>query len=99
MATAGPGVLRATLGLAKEGSPRLRFPSVLGVPPTPQVSTDTAGGGSTPAQERINNSFMTFNKTQTLPHWHLIKQNVSPEHHGRAGRQAGGGGGQGKFLP
>ena len=45
LGTAGPGVLRATLGLAKEGSPRLTFPSVLGVPPTPQLSTDIAGGG------------------------------------------------------
>lgn len=39
---AGPELLRATLG---RGAPRLRFPSVLGMPPTPQASTDNGRGG------------------------------------------------------
>lgn len=70
--TTGRGVLRATLRLAKEGVPRLRFPSDLGVPPH-ITGTLLKMGGSTPTQERINNEFMTFNKTQTSPHWRLIK--------------------------
>lgn len=31
---------------------------------------------ATETQEVINNLFMTFNKTQTSPHWHLIKESV-----------------------
>lgn len=75
----GPGVLRATLGPTKEGPPTLRFPSVLRVPPhhgPPQITAGAGGRGSTSAQERINNLFMTFNKTQTSPHWRLIKESV-----------------------
>lgn len=78
--TAGPGVLRATLKLAKKEKPRLRFSSVLGVPAPPCHRPSADNGGSTLAQERINNLFMTFNKTQTSPHWRLIKESVSPEH-------------------
>lgn len=69
----GPGVLRATLGPTKEE------PSVLRVPPhhgPPQITAGAGGRGSTSAQERINNLFMTFNKTQTSPHWRLIKESV-----------------------
>lgn len=40
-----------------------------------------------PPQEAINNLFMTFNKTQTSPHWHLIKERGHPENEGR--RDAG----------
>lgn len=82
--TAGRGVLRATLRLAKEGVPRLRLPSDLGVPPH-ITGALLKMGGSTPTQERINNEFMTFNKTQTSPHWRLIKESISPEHSGQAG--------------
>lgn len=76
--TAGPGVLRATLKLAGKEKPELRFSSVLGAPPPAPCHRPSAdNGGSTLAQERINNLFMTFNKTQTSPHWRLIKESVS----------------------
>lgn len=79
------GGLRATPGLAQT-----RLPSVLGEPPSDLTGPLLIMGGrrDTPAQERINNLFMTFNKTQTSPHWCLIKESLRPEHAG----QAGGGG-------
>lgn len=45
---AGPGILRTTLGPNKEGPPRLRSPSVLGVPPHhgPTQIMAGAGGGA-----------------------------------------------------
>lgn len=47
--------------------------------PTPQALRDH-GGVSTPAQVRVSHLFMTFNKTQTSPHWRLIKESIGSEH-------------------
>lgn len=73
----------------------------LGLPDTekPRAETSLVSGpphwgtgprqrqSSTATQEAINNLFMTFNKTQTSPHWHLIKQSGRPENEGGEKRE------------
>lgn len=77
--TAEPGVPKASRGLA-QGATKMKVPISPWNTPTPQALRDNGGVVSTPAQVRVSNLFMTFNKTQTSPHWRLIKESIGSEH-------------------